>query len=575
MKSIWDAKFIVVDVETTGSKAAIDRIIDIAAVAVQDGEIVEEYSTLVKPHRFIPPFISKMTRISNEMVFVAPEEIDVAPKIAKIFDSDRAVFVAHNAQFDWSFVTAMFKRLDMEFREPSRLCTLKLSRKLLNGRLKKNVGNLANYFHIELINRHRALGDARATAEILVELLEIAESEHDISSLSELLKFQNQKLKNLRIPKTIFKQLEKRLREIPAEPGVYYFFDKRGALLYVGKAKKLSERARSYFTQSAVTSRKIAELVKRIARIEFETTGTELAALLLESKEIKRLKPPFNSALKKLRKYPLIKLTAGEKFPRVETCNEISEDGAEYYGPFRNGFIAKEIVESIEKRFRLRKCHKPLDGESRGKPCFYYSIDRCGSPCSNRLSENDYREELEAVRNFLSGDSKNVVNDYAEEMNRLADNFEFEQAAALRNQIVELKKIFDRKQRVPSSINENNLIIVLPASHREKTVEVFLVKRGKLVYQELVGRRASLKRLLSKARHYYFNGESLDMRFTLEDVDELKIISSWIFRKSNEGEFIYINNVTEKELAKELENAVRNANFENQADESSKIELMP
>jgi DNA polymerase-3 subunit epsilon len=156
MKSIWDVPFIVVDVETTGSDPVKNRIMDIACVSTIKGEIVSNFSSLINPHQFIPTFISKMTGISNEMAFSAPESREVLPTVAQIFSDPFAVFVAHNYKFDLSFDQQTFLRSGMEFPDIPKLCTLKLARRLLPKDHKKNVGALAKYFNVPIINRHRA-----------------------------------------------------------------------------------------------------------------------------------------------------------------------------------------------------------------------------------------------------------------------------------------------------------------------------------------------------------------------------------------------------------------------------------
>jgi DNA polymerase III epsilon subunit family exonuclease len=164
MISIWETPFIVVDLETTGSNPQKHRIIELAAVTLIGGEIASKFTTLINPHQFIPSFIAKMTGISNNMVYTASEETEVLPKFQKIISTPNAVFVAHNASFDWGFVRATFDRLELDMPPIQRLCTLKLSRRILVKDLKKNVGSLAEHFNINLFNRHRAFGDAAATA---------------------------------------------------------------------------------------------------------------------------------------------------------------------------------------------------------------------------------------------------------------------------------------------------------------------------------------------------------------------------------------------------------------------------
>ncbi len=162
--NIWDANFVVVDVETTGHSPTQNRMMDLAAIVVSDGEIQEEFHSLINPHQFIPPFIAQMTKITNESVFHAPEERDVIPKFNELFQKENTIFVAHNAIFDFSFVSEAFKRLGIDGFQPPVLDTLKLARRIFPENQKKGVSSLASLFGIKIRNRHSALGDAQATA---------------------------------------------------------------------------------------------------------------------------------------------------------------------------------------------------------------------------------------------------------------------------------------------------------------------------------------------------------------------------------------------------------------------------
>ncbi len=306
MSNIWEAAFAVVDVETTGSDPKENRITEIACVKVIGGEIADEYSSLINPHQFIPPFIARMTGISNEMASIAPEPRGVLNEIFNILSVPKIIFTAHNVGFDWNFVRHSLYRQQMNAPIVEKLCTLKLARKLVGKGYKKNVGDLAKYFGIEMNNRHRALGDARATALILLELLEIVSHEHSIETAEELLLFQNKRVQNYKISKQSLPRIENKLGSLPAGPGVYYFLDKNGDIIYVGKAKCLTDKVGTFFNESSVTSRKIAELVNNIHDIKWETTSSELSAWILESREIKRINPKYNNAGKMDRKYHII-----------------------------------------------------------------------------------------------------------------------------------------------------------------------------------------------------------------------------------------------------------------------------
>lgn len=544
MKSIWDIPFIVVDVETTGGNPINERIIDIGCVTTIGGEIVSTYTSLVNPHQFIPPFISKMTGITNEMVFTASEADEVFDELQNYFRQENAVFVAHNAQFDWSFVLNTFLRCNIEPPELKRLCTLKLSRRLLRKNLKKNVGSLANHFNITINGRHRALGDALATAQILIELLEIAEREHNILYIDELLKFQNKKIYNYKTPLNVYKRLENQIQQLPDSPGVYYFLDKYKNILYIGKAKSLKERVNSYFNNEPYTSRKISEMLKLSHFLIWEETGTELMALIKESAKIKNLKPPYNTLDKREKSFPFIKLTTGDKFPRIELTFEVENDSSEYFGPFSSSVFVNEIIESINKRFKLIKCDNPLAPNIDYNKCFYYQIDRCGAPCSAVTTEEEYLEEINKVRYFLGGFSDGIVKQLERKMLDYSDKLDFEKASLIRNQIIELKKLFQKKNLFPISVNNNN-IIILHKTNLPEQFECLFIKYGKLVDQMILSNFDNQKDIIQSLIHnLYFNGQNGNFTLNKQEANELRIINSWVYRNQFDCELIYVNGDT-------------------------------
>lgn len=557
MNSIWDIPFIVTDVETTGAHAVKNRIMEIACMVVQGGEIIERFSSLVNPHQFIPPFIAKMTGIDNAMVFTAPEPEQVMPRIYDILTMPNAVFVAHHVQFDWQFVSETFKRIGIPVPDMPLLCTYKLARRLLPQKVKKNVGDVANFFSISVENRHRAEGDADATAQFAIEFFHQLNEDFDIETIEELLQFQNKQLSYVRSNPTFIKRVSAYLEQLPDEPGIYKMLNEHSDVLYVGKAKSLRERVRSYFQQGSQHTEKIAKMVKAVHKIEWECTGSELSALLLESKEIKRIKPPFNTASKKLRRFPFLRLTVQDTFPRLEWCGSVEDDGAEYYGPFRNRTMAVELAETIQKDFTLRLCKDNFTPSPDYKPCFYYHIKRCHAPCALLQTHDSYMNEVKRVRSFLTGFSDGLIDKLTAEMNKAAEMLDFEMAIILRNRIEELQRLFMRKEHVSTSVNSNNVLIILPVSEREKTLEVFAIRKGRLAHQQIIGRKSPLRHITSRFEGWYFKDSDVFEELSPQEIDEIQIVTSWIHRNRSNGVYIYIEGKTLQESIGVFEQSIR------------------
>ncbi len=560
--SFWEVPFIIVDVETTGSDPNRNRIIDIACVTVQNGIIINEFSKLVNPHQSIPPFISQMTGITYDMVINAPEAYTVFPNIIDLFKIENSVFVAHNARFDYNFVKETIQReLNYNFESPL-LCTLKLSKRILPKKIKKNLDSLADYFNLHNSKRHRALGDAVTTANILIEMLDILQSRYDISTIDELLTFQHKQLKQFLAPTQTFKRVEHKLSQLPESPGVYYFLDKYKNILYIGKAKSLKNRVKSYFSTDTFNSQKIAKMFRNIYDIHWVCTNTELESLILESNEIKKHKPPYNTVDKKYHSYPFIKLTKNEDFPKLEITYEIKQDGCDYFGPLRSEPLANEIILDIEKKFKIRKCESKFTVDENNKPCFYYHINKCDAPCSKYISKENYSKEINKIKFYLSGLPNGILQQLHNKMEYYSEKLEFEKADRVKKNLMELKKIFFNDEIMPGAINENNKIVILPNSIQEKTIDVYLIKSGLLATHITIGRKAPLDNLFNKIHHLYFNGEAQNHKFEFKEINEIKIINNWIHRQNGNTKIIHLNGKKVNQIFNEIKEKIKAINFE-------------
>ena len=276
--------YAIVDIETTGISPKAEKITEIA-IYIHNGEkITDEYVTLINPERNIPYFITNLTGITNEMVENAPCFFEAAKKIVEI--TEGCTFVAHNARFDYSFLQHEFKSLGFNFKR-NILDTVALSRKLLPGHQSYSLGNICSKLNISINGRHRAAGDAFATTKLFEILLERDKT----LNKGRFLLNQNKKTAELN-PNLNLKKIE----EIPNEPGIYYFYNDNGDLIYIGKSRNLMQRIHTHLFNNS--TQKTMEMRYHIADIDWELTGSELIALLKESEEIKANKPHYNKAAK-------------------------------------------------------------------------------------------------------------------------------------------------------------------------------------------------------------------------------------------------------------------------------------
>ncbi|MEX2231697.1 MAG: exonuclease domain-containing protein [Cyclobacteriaceae bacterium] len=276
--------YAIVDIETTGGYAANHRITEIA-ICYHDGlQITDTFHTLINPGRNIPYYITGLTGITTEMVFSAPSFKEIAADIHQKLNGK--VFVAHNAHFDYSFLKKEFEQVGIQWQS-KKLCTVRLSRKIIPGLRSYSLGSLAESLGIQIANRHRAGGDAAATVKIFDQLLQRDRDNHIIKALK---RNSGETILPPNLSKEEFDQL-------PAKCGVYYFHDARGNVIYVGKAVNIKKRIAGHFTGDAREWSR-SKIRNEIHHISIELTGNELIALILESQEIRKLWPKYNQAQK-------------------------------------------------------------------------------------------------------------------------------------------------------------------------------------------------------------------------------------------------------------------------------------
>lgn len=376
--------YAIVDIETTGGSSQFEKITEIAIYQHDGKTITGEFISFVNPERNIPYFITNLTGITNEMVEDAPRFFEVARKIIEM--TEGRTFVAHNARFDYSFIRQEYKSLGFNFKR-SILDTVALSRKLLPGHSSYSLGNICLDLNININGRHRAGGDALAT----VRLLEIL-----IAKDTELNEIGSSLLKNARVSKLNPKLDLAKIESIPEEPGIYYFYNEKGDLIYIGKSRNLQQRISTHLSNN--TTNRAMEMRDIIADIDWEITGSELIALLKESFEIKRNKPVYNRAQRRT------------SFQWGIFRNYDNNGYLNYrYGPvnddempvsvFTSKDKAKSKLNSFIETFGL--CQKLTGLYDTEGPCFHYHVGLCKGACIGKESPEEYNlRAVKAIEEF-------------------------------------------------------------------------------------------------------------------------------------------------------------------------------
>jgi len=276
--------------------------------------------------------------------------------------------------------------------------------------------------------------------------------------------------------------IKQKIKELPDSPGVYIMKGSRGEVIYVGKAKSLSHRVRSYFQRGSLDI-KTMKLVSRVRDIDFIVTENEVEALALECNLIKEHRPRYNIRLKDDKKYPYIKLTLKEKFPRLLLVRRIEDDGSEYFGPFTDVKSLRKMLKSIRMIFPLRDCPGTRPGRERGRECLNFFIKRCPAPCTGRIGEEEYREIVGEVRLFLQGRNQKLLRKLEERMWALSNERKYEEAAFVRDQLGAFRKVLER-QVVASPRSEDFDVVGMSREGKLACCVVMIVREGKILGSE-------------------------------------------------------------------------------------------
>jgi DNA polymerase-3 subunit epsilon len=392
--------FAIIDIETTGGAPGRDKITEICIVQHDGLSVTDVFTTLINPERRIPDHISRLTRITNEMVEDAPKFYEVAKQIVEL--TEGRVFVAHNVAFDYGFVREEFRSLGYTYKR-DQVCTVKLARKLIPGRKSYSLGNICEHVGINIAEheRHRAEGDAVATAKLFDILL---------AKKSDSKVFRRQGLDEINTSR-VDKVKAEILNRLPEDCGVYYYLGREGEILYIGKSRNMRSRALQHFASREAKSRRWQN---ELYDVDFVKTGSELIALLLESEEIKKHKPFFNRARKQSEfTHALNKKTDKNGVLRFEIVpTELADEPLRY---FNNYTSAREILNAAieEHRLCLHMCGLFAghgDEESReGSECFNYQIKKCVGICCGEEDAESYNKRAGELLKMFSIEGSDFI----------------------------------------------------------------------------------------------------------------------------------------------------------------------
>ena len=500
-----EVPFCVLDLETTGGSPADCSITEVGAVKFIGGNEVGSFQTLVNPGSPIPPFITILTGITQSMVIEAPPIEEVLPAFLEFIGD--AVIVGHNVRFDLSFLNADAMRLGYG-RLPNRVVdTHGLARRLIRNEVRNlKLQTLAGYFRSPTVPTHRALEDARATAWVLHALLERAGT-LGVTALEDL----------LQLPTARGSAHYGKIRladSLPRRPGVYLFKDRNGGVFYIGKAKNLRTRVRSYFYGD--TRRTVNNMLKELDAVEHRVCSSELEAEITELRLIHAHRPRYNRRSKPPKSSHFVKLTR-EKFPRLSLVRTLREDGLIYLGPYRSRRSAELVMNALWDAVPIRRCAgRP---GTRSSPCGFAQLGVAACPCDSSLAESDYRPIVDRLIAGIEDDPQLLLDPLQTKMTELALQQRFEEAGWLRDRYRALARSLERR-RAWQALNRAGMLRA-----ETTTGDGALIERGRLTVAWSGVDRPG----------FYPGGTDLDSAWspvppTVQEAEEAHLIWKWLTR---------------------------------------------
>lgn len=540
-----EAEYCVIDVETTGLSPRYNGIIEIGIVKVSGLKIIDTYQSLINPGRAIPYYITSFTGISDDDVYNAPFFEDVADDILKFISNN--VLAGHNFSFDKSFLRKEFIYCQKESPENLEVCTRKLSKRVFPDLTRRSLSILCSYLGINHFNSHRALPDAEVTAEVLINILEKLRNNPEIKTVSDLVNYQSvPQIPESRIK--ISKHLKEDFISLPDCPGVYYFLNSKKKVIYIGKAKSLKNRVRSYFLLTA--DRKAKKIVQQARRIKYDITNSELTALLSESELIKLINPKHNSQLKQYGNKFFLRVNTAHPFPDLEITNKFDFDGNDYFGLFLTKKKAAVVYEIIKKAFSIREC--TYTEFLKGQACFLADIERCIAPCITK-DKIAYKEEMDRVYEFLYGKNQTVLNRLLNKMREYSEKQKYEKAGETKEVIDLILAQTHKTSLLREPVNSANVLFVVTEKFGK---DYILMLQGKIYIKEYTAVKSYN---FDDALEDFFSGTiSTDSFPDEEDLEKMKITLNWIVKNRNKVKIFYLKEYQSKE---ELFRKVSSLNF--------------
>ena len=360
-------------------------------------------------------------------------------------------------------------------------------------------------------------------------------------------------------------KIEKRLASLPKTPGVYLMHDKNGEVIYVGKARNLTNRVRQYFSRLNSKQAKVAAMVSQIDDFEYIMTDTEIEALILEANLIKQYKPYYNVLMRDDKQYPYIKINTNEDYPRIEIVRKVVPDGAKYFGPYQAAHIIREMLDSVYRLFQMRSCKKNIEKAQQRyeRPCMNYQMGRCSAPCAGKISREAYAEIVRDVVDLLSGKHEKLEKKLREEMFKASDERNYELAAIFRDKLKAVERISERQKAGQPNLNDKD-VFAAAIFEKRTMIQAFFVRSGKLSLAskfELTEAESEAEALSEFIKQFYETAESIPKTIHISrEFEDMELVAQFLSEKK--GSKVVISEPKRGDNKKLIDMAKKNAEDE-------------
>jgi DNA polymerase-3 subunit epsilon len=558
-----DVTFSVVDIETTGGRPPQHRITELAAVKIRDGKVIDEFHCLVNPDREIPWSVVRLTGITDAMVADQPDLIEVLPGFLEFIDD--TVFVAHCANFDFHFIRYFSSEYLERTFSPHVLCTFKLAQKLLPKAGRYNLGELASFISLpeDENGRHRALGDAKTTAQIFLRLLRMLQV-LGLETLQDMIDYQDVSGKETPPLADGISIDPATLNDLPTERGVFRLLNEKNESVYSGRAPDIQRAVRDLFYPKNRSASKFAQKLRTVRKIEAHPLESELGMSLQavrfrkESLTANGTAPPAGAGF--------LKISLSSKNPRVYGVNRLGMDGGAYYGPFRKQAQLRDLIGAIHSVFPLRRAgrsgkeasptkEKPSKKEASLKQEASKKESRSHSDSTPEMPAALYRQLIERLQRMLEGRMRRTSEESLLALLQEAWGKKGPSLGQLKRNLKRLRHLVQAHALSTPSVEKRNLLIVEPGESMLHRVCYFV--RGGLLVDEINFERNSppVEELGARIQAVFFGEEPGHIEPTKDSLEEAAIIAAWLRRELMDGFVMSISQ--EKDIEEVLQSLLR------------------